>query len=129
MEVQLQTRWVNRNVDLEALIKRVEEFFKSKGFDTVVEGSQHKYKVAGSMRVDDKPRSFYAIAETNKEGLTVEFWPSNEGRVLPLLGPLISMFGGGVFMLDRYRSAEFYKRLEAEFWAFMENAVEHCSVS
>lgn len=116
-------------MDLEALIKRVEEFFKSKGFDTVVEGSQHKYTVTGSLRVDNKPRSFYVIAETNKEGLTVEFCAEKGGRFLPLLGPLVSMFGGGVFMVDRYKSLEFYERLETEFWASMEMAVEHCSVS
>ncbi len=125
----MQTRWVNRNVDLEALTKRVEGFFKSKGFETVLEGSQHKYTVAGFLRVDNKSRNFYVIAETNKEGLTVEFCTEKGGRFLPLLGPLVSMFGGGVLVMDRFKSLEFYQRLETEFWAFMEMAVERSTVS
>jgi hypothetical protein len=125
----MQTRWVNKNVDLEALIKRVEEFFRFKGFDTVVEGSQHKYTVVGFLRIDNKPRSFRVTAETSKDGLTVEFCAEKGGKFLPLLGPLVSMFGGGVFVMDRYKSLEFYERLETEFWAFMEMAVERCSVS
>jgi hypothetical protein len=34
------------------------------------------------------------------------------------------MFGGGIFILDRLKSQEFYERLETEFWAFVENVVE-----
>jgi hypothetical protein len=34
------------------------------------------------------------------------------------------MFGGGVFLLEKLRTHEFYEKLETEFWVFVEHAVD-----
>jgi hypothetical protein len=125
----MRTKWVRRNVDFEALSRHIAEFFKSKGFETIVEKSQGKYKVVGVLRVDKKMRSSYVTISQDADGFVVEFIGEKGGRFLPLLTPLATMFGGGVFVLDSLKSREFYEALETEFWAFMDEAVHQSCIS
>jgi len=120
----LQTRWLNKNVDLEGLSRRIEGFYKARGFDTLVEGSKDASRVAGVLRVGDRLRSSYVSINGNPDDFTVEFSGSQTGRFSQFLTPLITMFGGGVLILERLRSQEFYEKLETEFWAFLEHAVD-----
>ena len=126
---KLQTRWLNKNVDLEGLSKRIEEFYKSKGFEVLVEGSKDAFRVVGVLRVGDKLRSSYVGINGNPNDFTVEFSGGQMGRFSQFLSPLITMFGGGVLILERLRSQEFYEKLETEFWAFVEHVVDRTGVS
>jgi hypothetical protein len=125
----MRTKWVRRNVDFEALSKRIVDFFKKKGFETMVEKSQDKYNVVGVSRIDGKMRSSYVTISQEADGFVVEFIGEKGGRFLPWLDSLATMFGGGVLVLERLKSREFYEALETEFWAFMEDAVDQSSFS
>lgn len=125
--MKVQTRWVKKNVDLEELSKRVEEFYKSKGSEVLVERLGGAFKVTGVMRVGDRPRSSFVSISGSPDDFTIEFLGSQLGRFSQFLTPLITMLGGGVFILDRLRSQEFYEKLETEFWAFVEHAVEQAA--
>jgi len=39
------------------------------------------------------------------------------------------MFGGGALILERLQSQEFYDKLETEFWAVVENAVDQTAAT
>jgi hypothetical protein len=58
------------------------------------------------------------------DDFTVDFASEKESRLSLLAGPLATMFGGGVFVLDRLKRREFYEKLEADFWFFVETIVE-----
>ena len=126
---ELQIRWTNKNVDLDNLSKHVEEFYKGKGFEALVERSKDAFKVVGVMRIGDKLRSSYVSINGNPHDFTVEFSGSQTGRFSQFLTPLITMFGGGVLILDRLRSQEFYEKLETEFWLFIEHEVDRAGQS
>jgi hypothetical protein len=118
---------VNKNVDLEGLTKQVEDFYKGKGFEVVVERSKDAFKVVAALRVGERVRSSYVSITGNPNDFTVEFVGSQIGRFSQFLMPLITMVGGGVLVLDRLRNQEFFEKLEAEFWVSVEHAVDQAS--
>jgi len=125
----LQSRWVNRNVDLAGLSKRIEEFFKSKAFEVLVEGSKEEFRVMGVLRVGDRLRSSFVSINGNPNDFIVGFSGDQRSRLSQFLTPLITMFGGGFLILERLQSQEFYDRLETEFWAVVENAVNQTAAT
>jgi hypothetical protein len=120
----MQTRWIDKGVDLEKLGESVTQFFKDRGFETVVDHVQSAYKIVGSMRVGDALRMIQVSVTGVPDDFRVDFASEKESRLSLLAGPLATMFGGGVFVLDRLRRREFYEKLEADFWFFVETIVE-----
>jgi hypothetical protein len=114
---------------LKDLSECIEEFFESKGFETLVEGLEGNFKVIGVMRVGDKSQSFYASIKGSSSDFTVEFSGAQNSRFSQFLTPLITMFGGGILILKKLQSQEFYEKLETEFWAFVEHKVDQTSAS
>mgnify|MGYP001117268651 CR=1 FL=1 len=125
----MQHRWVGKKVDLDTLSKRIGEFYEHKGFKTTIESSKDGYKVIGVLRVGDKLRMSSANIRGNPNDFTVEFSDNKGGGFSILLGPFVTLLGGGVFVLDRLRSREFYEKLEGDFWISVEQAVEQLTVS
>jgi len=125
----MQCRWVGKKVDLHSLSKRIGEFYEHRGFKTTIEHSKDTYKVIGVSRIDGKLRMSSVNIRGNPDDFTVEFSGSEGGRFSILLGPLVTLFGGGVFVLERLKSQEFYEGLEKDFWISVEQAVEQLTVS
>jgi tRNA1(Val) A37 N6-methylase TrmN6 len=121
----LQTRWVGKNVDLEELSRHVSQFLKDKGFEIVVENAENSHRIMGFLRVGDKRRGVWINVNGAPNDVLVDFSSNKEGKLSLLAGPLVTMFGGGVFVLDRLKRQEFYEKLEAEFWLFLEEIIEH----
>jgi hypothetical protein len=121
----MKARWVDKNVDLEQLSRRLEQFFKDQGFETTAERSTAGCAISGHLRVENRFRSFLVNITGNPEDLTVEFLAEKEGKLSLLVGPLATMFGGGVFVLDRLKRREFYEKLESGFWLFTEELVDY----
>ena len=121
----MQTRSLGKNVSLEGLSERVSQFLRDKGFETVVESVENSYKIMGFLRVGDKKRGVRININGAPNDVVVDFLSDKEGKLSLLAGPLVTMFGGGVFVLDRLRRQEFYEKLEAEFWLFLEEIIEH----
>jgi hypothetical protein len=122
---KMKARWVDKNVDLEQLSRRLEQFFKDQGFETTIERCKAGCTISGHLRVGRQFRSFLVSITGSPKDLTVEFLAEKEGRLSLLAGPLITMFGGGVFMLDRLKRREFYEKLESGFWLFTEELVDY----
>jgi hypothetical protein len=117
-------------VDLGKLSERAEEFFKNKGFQTLVEHSKDACKIVASLRVGDKVRSCYVTISGGSNDFMVDFVGGSGGRLSLLMSAqLVTLFGGGVFWLDRLRAQEFYEKLERDFWIFAEHAVEKGGLS
>lgn len=124
----MEYRWVGKTVDLQELSKRVEEFYKSKGFETKLEYSDGFYKVNSVLRIENKLRISSARIHGSPNDFVVEFLSGKGERFSNMLVHWAAMFGGGVFMLDGLRSQEFYERLERDFWIFVEKAVGQLAV-
>ena len=121
----MQTRWVGKNVDLEELSRHVSQFLKDEGFEIAVENAENSHRIMGFLRVGDKKRGVWINVSGAPNDVLVDFLSNKEGKLSLLAGPLVTMFGGGVFVLDRLKRQEFYEKLEAEFWLFLEEIIEH----
>jgi hypothetical protein len=120
----LQTRWVGKDVNLEEISEHVFKFLKGKGFESVLENAGNTRKITGFLRVGEKKFSVSINIFGSPDDVTVDFSSEKESRLSVLAGPLVTMFGGGVFVLDRLKRQDFYEKLEVEFWLFLEEFIE-----
>jgi hypothetical protein len=125
----MKKRWNNKNVDLDALSKRVEEFYLNQGLQMTVEHAQDIYFMNGIKRVEKKTLVFSVKINGSSNDFSIEFSGSRTGRGIVLFSPLVTMFGGGALILDRLKVEGFYEALERDFWTFVEEAVERSEVS
>ena len=124
----MKKRWKSEKVDLGALVKRVEEFYGNQGVKTTTEHKQNTYFVYATKVFEKKPLGFLMSISGNPDDFTVEF-SSGRGRGVALISPLVSMIGGGIFILDKLKVEGFYDVLESDFWAFIKEAVERSRIS
>jgi len=124
----MKKQWKGERVDLDALIKRVEEFYRNQGVKTTTEHKQDTYFVYATKVFEKKPLGFLVSVRGSSDDFSVEF-SSNRGRGVALISPLISMIGGGIFILDKLKVEGFYDVIESDFWAFVKEAVERSRIS
>jgi len=117
--------WKNKNINIETLAKIVTHFFKEKNFKV------HTIKEREGYQISILPRITHNITEEVKihiqshpNELRLGFEGGSRSRILVLLGNVLSLFGGGVFVKRGLQSLENLEKLEKEFWIYMENAFD-----
>jgi hypothetical protein len=63
------------------------------------------------------------VLELSDGNLTLSFERTRRARLLLFLGKTFSLFGAGYFALLSLRSEEELRRLERDFWSFIQNLV------
>lgn len=121
----MQNRWTEKNIDLDLLSNRIEDFFKDRGFLTKRTQSEGERTIfwtseATTIRLKDPMRA-KIIGDSND--FVIELVAS-ELTLRPIrLGLLTKSFGGGYFALRGLRLRETLQKLETEFWAYMEDKI------
>jgi hypothetical protein len=113
----MQKNWKGLNVNLSDLLQKIIQFFESKEFKNVtalktetgyevIAGDSKRYKMQNdvSVKIEGRQDDFTVGLTSSKEQKT---------STLPLM--LISMFGGGYFLLKNFRSDEAMQKLERDF--------------
>jgi hypothetical protein len=123
----LKYKWSRNDIDLDLLRKDIEDFLKDRGFKIRKVGSADPSasEVFGVLRTPESDfRSATVIINKASDGFEVELKAGEQSRSILKLGSLITFLGGGSLLLKGYRSAEFYQKLEEEFWRYVEKKVE-----
>lgn len=118
----MKYKWIDKNVDLNNLTESIEHFLKDKRFTTLRENSGHSRQILGIYRNTDR-RLMKVVVKVSgtPDSCVVELKAGEKVRSILKLSSLVSFFGGGQFLLKGYESAEFYRKIEEEFWRYVEN--------
>jgi len=127
MALKLERKCVMRNVDLNLLTVRLGDFFKERDFEVIGEKTPTNYQILAK-----NSSSFRLLGFVN---VTIEGKPDDFVIKLELLEKkkrfsrygslLLNMFGGGYFLLREVESDEAWRKLEKEFWQYVETLVLH----
>jgi hypothetical protein len=120
----LEYRWNNKNLNVEKVVTKAEQFLKDRNFIINREESENSVKFDGVKRREKyEVRSVEIVISWEPQELSVKFEVGDHLKPIMHLGSLISVWGGGSLVLKELKAAEQYRRLEDEFWREMEEIV------
>lgn len=102
-------------------------FFKERDFEVIGEKTPRNYQVLAKNSPSFRLLGFVDVTiEREPEDFVVKLElvekRKRHGRWSAFL---LSMFGGGYFLLEEAKSDEAWIKLEKEFWQYVENVVSH----
>jgi len=107
-------------VSLSLLCDRIQDFFRSKGFQASGASFEDGYLIAAS--TIKKGRVNVKIVG-DPDDFTVELYTEESSEIFVRIGALISIFGGGAFLLRGIKSKELFAEIEEDFWKHVEEAI------
>lgn len=114
-----QQFWIERNVDLRLLTEQINNFFKEKNFETLKEEIPNGYKI-----FVPKGHAFVTIqGDPNNFAVKLEKLTGKRKRDFSPLMFIEQMFLGGFLILKDLKSDEDWRKLEKDFWRYVENSV------
>ncbi len=121
----MQRRWIGQNVDLTSLSISLEDFFKSRLYETKKLESPGERKILlhpkhSSVRLKE-PVSVRIAGES--DDFTVDLRASELVTRSVRIGMLTKPIGGGHYLLRSLKLQEELEKLEKEFWVFVEDRV------
>jgi len=128
--LKLRSQWVGKNVDLASLSRRVEIFFREKGFETRIKESDGEYEIlVFSQYIKGVREDVDVKISGNPNDFMIDLLVGERARSSIRAGFLTSMFGGGGLVLRGLKSTEALKKLEEEFWMYVADSVGHLTNS
>jgi len=120
----MQERWLEKNVDLNLLSKRLEDFFFRFGFKTRVDTLASGNAIVAV--IDNKHYDLKEIIVKitgSPNDFLIEF-PKGESKLSSIKFSLLTTFlGGGSLLIKSLKSQEALEKLEKEFWVDVEKNV------
>jgi|Deesub1362B_J571_1020462.scaffolds.fasta_scaffold01515_1 hypothetical protein len=119
----MKYRWTGKKVDLTLLVHEVKRFFEERNFKVDLSYSNSSKKI--NVVIQDKGKFRRVSVEISgiPEDFSVEFCGGERARSILKIGSLLALFGGPI-LLESYRTAEFYQKLENQFWNYLEKVVD-----
>ena len=126
----MRGHWVGKNVDLALLSRRVEVFFRDKGFNTRINESAGEYQIlVMSQHANGIREDVDVKISGSPNNFMIDLFVGERARSSIRLGFLTTMFGGGSLVLRGLKSNEALKKLEEEFWMYIEDSVGYLTNS
>jgi len=127
----MQRSWAKKNVDLALLTARIGDFFKKKDFEAIKGKTPTGYQILAEDSPYFKMQGYVSVTiEGKPEDFTVKLDHCGNKKRHSWVSPfLLSMLGGGYFLLQRLKSEEAWIKLEKELWRHVENLVLHLTNS
>jgi hypothetical protein len=120
----MQCQWINKNVDLNLLSKRVQKFLENKNFRTEINEMKNGFVVIGVLReTDGSTNSVRIEIHGSQNKFLVKFKAGEDKRVLSTLSPIASFIGLGFYVQRKMKQMNFYDKIEEDFWTFMDETV------
>jgi len=127
----LQRNWSKRNVDLKELKEKISEFFKDNYFDVIVSETKNGYQLfaKGSPNYRIDGQIFIAIEGKPEDfSITIDLKTKKTPRIF--LSPiLMTLFGGGYFLMQHLKSNETWIELKRDFWEYVDRVIIELSSS
>lgn len=123
---KMRKQWMEKNIDLALLSEHIGEFFKDRGIKTRKEESANECTILGTTqhpRVSREQVSVRILRRSN--GFAIDFSVGERARSDIRLGLITTIIGGGDLVLRGLKSQEALRRLEEEFWAYVEELIAH----
>ena len=123
----MKYKWTQRNIDLGILKREIESFLENRHFkvSTVSSANPNEYGLLGVLRTPDSDiRRVVVTVNKASDGFEVELMAGEQAKTMWKLSSLISFFGGGALLRKEFERAEFYQKLEEEFWTHVEKKIE-----
>lgn len=119
----MQFEWLGKNVDLDLLCKHIECFFETKGFKIHTEKNINEWVVVG-VKVESNfmRRTITVKVKGDPLDFVVDFIPLERYK-LSIFELLANWIGLGALTLRRLKNAEFYQKLEEEFWVYLDEKI------
>lgn len=127
----MERSWNGRNVDLALLAVRIACFFTDRDFEVIKGKTENGHEILAQDSPQFKLLGYVDVAiEGNSQDFMIKLNLCKEGKMNALSSfRLLSMFGGGYFVLQKLKSNEAWIDLTKEFWKCTENAVLHLTNS
>jgi hypothetical protein len=123
----MKYKWIRQNIDLDSLRKGIESFLEERGFKIRPASSTDpsKWGIFGVLRTPNSEiRRVVVTIDKTSDGFEVELMAGEGAKSTLKLSSLISFFGGGALLLKEFERAEFYQKLEGDFWKYVEKKIE-----
>lgn len=124
----MECRWQNRNLDVNNVVVKTEQFLTLRGFIISREEGKNSVRFVGVRRREKYDvRVVEIMISWSPQGLSVRFEVGDHLKPLLHLSSFMSLWGGGSVVLKELKVTEHYRRLEDEFWREMEEIVSGSS--
>jgi len=99
------------------LCDRILDFFRSKGLKVTANKLEDGYIIF----LSDATKGTLKVKIVGKpDDFIVELYTESHYDSFSHLGPLVSIFGGGAFLLKKIKNEEFLMKIEEDFWKYIE---------
>lgn len=119
---KLEYRWVGKNVDLDAVKSKIEEFLEEQGYRVERHESPPSFSWRATFRQQHRARQVTITATGEPNDLRIDFRTNQGLDGLLKTSFVMQLLGAGALLREGYESLDFYKRSEEKFWRKMEEA-------
>jgi len=123
--IHLKYQWANKRIDSDKAAVAIEDFLRRHHFSitTSSDGCQTVW-TALHVNSNHEARRLVISIMQDSSGLTVELRAGS--RLDPLLKNsfILQFLGAGGIMRRAYESQDYYRKMEDEFWAMLEKAIQ-----
>lgn len=116
---EVNSQWLEKNVDLNMLAERIRPFFHETEFETTVEKMQEGYTIQAVSKIPNLRLRINVKILGRPNDFTVEYSAGGKGGYFSssmIAGYLTTMFGGGYLLSRESRKRETLDALENDFW-------------
>jgi hypothetical protein len=120
----MQDRWIGKGINLKLLSEYLEQFFKSKGFLTIAKKSSEEYTISvAPRRAHNLCENVEVFIRGEPNDFLINFVSGSRSRLFVRLGGLTTFFGGGILYSRGLKSLDALKKLESDFWKFVDEKI------
>lgn len=126
----MEYRFYRINVDIDKVVRMIEEFFKEREFKVSVlrESNKEAVIISKSSRDHSLPKITVKVS-LSSDFLSVNFLTSSRIRNNMFLASVMGLFGGNFFVPRLERLKKKVEEVEEEFWKVIESKFESSSLS
>ena len=117
----MKTRWIGKNVDLNAVVDSIRRYFERKGFVVLV--TKLNGKTSLIIKKSDPSLSITVELHGEPNDFFVDFKRGSQLRFTKQLYPFLFLLGAGSLVSRWMKKNEEYENIESEFWVFMNQLI------
>jgi hypothetical protein len=119
----MERQWKGNNVNLSVLADSVTRFFRESLCDVSIIESENYRMVVRPKQSSEIVGKIEIFVEGQPNDFSVRFDAGSLSRALVRYGSLVSLLGGGFFVLKGLRSQESLEKLEKRFWLYLSEEI------
>jgi hypothetical protein len=119
----MERQWKGNNVNLSVLADSVARFFRESLCDVSIIESENYRMVVRPKQSSEIVGKIEIFVEGQPNDFSVRFDAGSLSRALVRYGSLVSLLGGGFFVLKGLRSQESLEKLEKRFWLYLSEEI------